>query len=150
MIEYRKQYYLNNKEKITAKNNKYYLEHREESIARRTKHYHDHKEENKAIRAQYFQEHKQEMYPSRRAYTNKRHNETKVRAINYLGGKCQMCGLISQYPEVYDFHHKNPELKEFKLGSLMSCKWAKVQEELNKCELLCSNCHRIKHNSLKE
>lgn len=66
----------------------------------------------------------------------------KLLAIEYMGGKCVDCEQ-TYHPSVYDFHHiggkdKNPSaaLK----GSFESAK-----AELDKCVLLCANCHRLRH-----
>lgn len=70
--------------------------------------------------------------------------ETKVRAIEYKGGKCARCGGVFP-PAVYDFHHLDKAQKDDNPGALMGRKWEKVKEELDKCILLCSNCHRLTH-----
>lgn len=80
-----------------------------------------------------------------RGRTRKKRHSHKSKAIEYLGGKCFDCGLVSIYPEVYDFHHTDPSIKEKDPGSLMHCSWARLEEELKKCVLLCANCHRIRH-----
>jgi len=55
---------------------------------------------------------------------------------------CAICGY-SEYPEALDFHHVNPKNKEFGITvSTLARSDKKVVEELNKCILLCSNCHR--------
>ncbi len=73
-----------------------------------------------------------------------RRTEQKLRAINLLGGKCYDCG-ISYPPCVYDFHHTNPLEKDGFVGSFLHRSWDKVIDEINKCVLLCSNCHRLRH-----
>jgi hypothetical protein len=71
----------------------------------------------------------------------------KKRAIEYLGGKCADCGLKTDFISVYDFHHKEAEDKEANVGRLLVTfrTWEKIQEEIDKCVLLCANCHRIRH-----
>jgi hypothetical protein len=44
-----------------------------------------------------------------------------------------------------DFHHINPEEKSYDIKSLMGRKWETVRSEIDKCILLCSNCHREEH-----
>lgn len=68
----------------------------------------------------------------------------KLRAIAYLGGQCKDCGL-SGPPAVFQFHHKDPLTKDFTIGGVSNRKWDYVVLELDKCELLCANCHQIKH-----
>ena len=61
-----------------------------------------------------------------------------------LGGKCKDCGV--SYPDaVYDFHHTND--KKDNVATLIhnNRKLETILNEASKCELLCSNCHRIRH-----
>lgn len=68
--------------------------------------------------------------------------ELKERAIAYLGGQCKLC-KYSSCPAALVFHHVDPREKEFEISSRMS--WEAIQKELNRCELLCSNCHAEVH-----
>lgn len=72
----------------------------------------------------------------------------KKSGVEYLGGKCMNCGLQSKFMSVYDFHHRNPKTKRFGLGTLVRYSWDLILEELDKCDLLCSNCHRIVHEKI--
>jgi hypothetical protein len=82
-------------------------------------------------------------------YDDQRLDDYKKRCVIYLGGKCQICGLATTEYEKYDFHHVDPGTKEHGIGTLLS-KYKKhwndiVQPELDKCCLLCGNCHRSLH-----
>lgn len=61
---------------------------------------------------------------------------------------CTDCG--KQYPYyVMDFDHLDPTKKEKNVGRLTARSFSleKIQKEIDKCELVCSNCHRIRtHN----
>lgn len=78
------------------------------------------------------------------AYQTKRWNAKKIAAIVYLGGKCQDCG-VKVHPAVMDFHHRGEDTKEFEWFKLRLRSWGNIVSELNKCDLLCSNCHRLRH-----
>jgi predicted transcriptional regulator len=67
----------------------------------------------------------------------------KVECINYLGGKCSKCGVNN--PHLLQFHHTNPIEKDCKISDLISYSWDKILNELNKCILLCCNCHQEEH-----
>lgn len=71
----------------------------------------------------------------------------KKRAVEYLGGFCSGCGFKTSYVTVYDFHHENPGEKIGNLARMLSDNygWKRIQKELDKCVLLCANCHRIMH-----
>ncbi len=73
----------------------------------------------------------------------------KEQAVEYLGGECQCCGY-NKCIEALEFHHKNPEEKEFAISVTGNTRsWDKVKNELDKCMLLCSNCHREEHERIK-
>ena len=73
----------------------------------------------------------------------------KEQAVEYLGGECQCCGY-NKCIEALEFHHKNPEEKEFAISVTGNTRsWDKVKNELDKCMLLCSNCHREEHERNK-
>lgn len=69
---------------------------------------------------------------------------TKERAIEYLGGACADCGLRTCVVDVYDFHHVNPSEKTSTIRDLRNRSWETIKAELDKCVLLCANCHRIR------
>jgi hypothetical protein len=53
------------------------------------------------------------------------------------------CGLAFP-PCAMDFDHRDPSTKEFNVGSMMRWSKKKIQEEIDKCDLVCSNCHRVR------
>ena len=53
---------------------------------------------------------------------------------------CAECGY-KEHPAALHFHHTDPEEKEFSISSGLILKWSKVEAELEKCEVLCANCH---------
>ena len=71
----------------------------------------------------------------------------KIDAINQKGGKCEYCGY-NQNISALDFHHLDPSTKSFQLDSrhFSNTNLESLQEELDKCILLCANCHREEHN----
>ena len=69
----------------------------------------------------------------------------KRQAVAYLGGKCEACGGVFRLSQ-YDFHHVDPNTKEFSIGDGLGYKWLTLAAELEKCILLCANCHRLVHD----
>jgi hypothetical protein len=64
------------------------------------------------------------------------------RAIEYKGGCCVVCGY-NRCVRALEFHHVDPSKKSFGLSERGLChSWDRIQEELDKCILLCANCHR--------
>ncbi len=75
-----------------------------------------------------------------------RHNK-KLKAIEYLGGKCKICGY-NRCKEALHFHHKDPSKKHFGISSKSSWGFEKIKPELDKCILVCGNCHSEIHAGL--
>lgn len=72
----------------------------------------------------------------------KRRRKVKEMAIGYKGGKCQVCSY-NKYQGALDLHHLDPNTKEFGIGDKgYTRSWEKVKKELDKCILVCANCHR--------
>lgn len=83
---------------------------------------------------------------NRKQAAYQRRKELRARAIAYLGGKCQICGY-DKYQAAFDFHHLDPMGKDFNISAGLTS-WERIQPELDKCVLLCSNCHREVHDGL--
>ena len=75
----------------------------------------------------------------------KRRDEVKRMAVEYKGGKCEICGY-DKYQGALEFHHLNPEEKDFGISAKgYTRSFEKVKEEIEKCILVCSNCHKEIH-----
>lgn len=73
--------------------------------------------------------------------------DRKAECVKYKGGKCFVCGY-NKYIGSLDFHHLNPSQKEFNISNLRSYKFSNIKNELDKCVLLCKNCHAEVHHGL--
>lgn len=80
---------------------------------------------------------------------SERDHERKEKAIQYKGGKCIKCGY-NKYIGALEFHHRNPEEKDDDFTKLRKRKWETHKAELDKCDLLCSNCHKEVHNDIEQ
>ena len=69
----------------------------------------------------------------------------KQQAIDYLGGKCSNCGY-NKCNSALEFHHIDSTQKD-KDYSNYKTSFDKLKSELDKCILLCSNCHREHHEN---
>jgi hypothetical protein len=67
----------------------------------------------------------------------------KLKAIEMFGGKCQICGY-NKCPNALEFHHVG-EKKESPSYIIMRWSWERAKKELEKCILICANCHREIH-----
>ena len=82
---------------------------------------------------------------------NKRTYKDGIDKINELkieyGGQCQICGY-EKYLGALEFHHLDPTVKEFALGHRRGLNKETLKKELDKCQLLCSNCHKEVHGGI--
>lgn len=76
--------------------------------------------------------------------TTKRKRNLKEQAIIYKGGKCVKCGY-DKCQAALQFHYLNKDEKEFSLSHCALTSFEKVKKELDKCILLCANCHAEIH-----
>ena len=123
-------YYERNKEKIQERN-------REAA----KKYYHNHKEEA-AERAKKWRTSNKEYILTKQRETKR---QRKLDAIEYLGGRCSGC-LEEYHPSVYEFHHIDPLTKDRDPSKMLSLSPVRLKAELDKCRLLCANCHRLIHH----
>lgn len=65
--------------------------------------------------------------------------------VSYKGGKCEICGY-DKCISALEFHHKNPKDKDFSISSGKYLSIQKCKQEVDKCILVCSNCHRELHD----
>ena len=79
-----------------------------------------------------------------REYQKTRKQDIKNKLVAYKGGCCQICKTI--FPSaVYDFHHLDPSIKEARVSELSGSSFKKAKLEVDKCILVCANCHRLIH-----
>ncbi len=77
----------------------------------------------------------------------KLHNGYKKQAVEYKGGKCQRCGYDKCLASL-DFHHIDPETKDPNWRKIRSRAFSFIKEELDKCLLVCRNCHGEIHDEI--
>lgn len=92
-------------------------------------------------------------YADRRQYlieaVKQRRRRVRQKAIEYLGGRCVRCGY-DRCPDALEFHHRDSSKKDFGISSRgYTRSWTKIREEIEKCELLCANCHREVHAQMQ-
>jgi hypothetical protein len=80
----------------------------------------------------------------------KRRKKIRLMAIEYGGGGCQICGY-SKCNRALSFHHKDPSKKDFGLSTDgFTRSWEKTKSEIDKCILVCANCHMEIHDGITE
>jgi len=71
----------------------------------------------------------------------------KTALIEYKGGKCVVCNY-NKCQQALQFHHKDPNEKEFAVGNSRNLNIGKLKAEVDKCLLVCANCHAEIHAGL--
>ena len=96
-------------------------------------------EDSRAATRKHYQENKQ--YYIDKARRRKHEIRDWLRDYKQDHG-CKLCGFSK--PKALDFHHRDPTHKEFNLAhaSLLGYSKEKILIEIDKCDVLCSNCHR--------
>lgn len=79
--------------------------------------------------------------------TTKARQKRKEDLVYVHGGKCAICGY-NRCIGALQFHHINPDEKEYGLSSGNCHSWENDIKESKKCILVCSNCHQEIHMGL--
>ena len=89
----------------------------------------------------------------RRAAIKSRRDSTKAANKKFINRYktfcgCQHCGERDYI--VLDLHHVDAKGKDANPASLVACSREKIKDEIRKCIVLCSNCHRREHHRLRQ
>jgi len=82
--------------------------------------------------------------------TTRRNKKLQRERINELKNllSCLKCGENRNH--LLDFHHVDPNQKDFQISQGERYGWKRIKEEIDKCIVLCSNCHRDFHYQEKQ
>jgi hypothetical protein len=72
---------------------------------------------------------------------------TKQKLVDYKGGCCKKCGY-NKCIRALEFHHLDSLQKDFNISGKM-CSFDKIKSEVDKCILVCSNCHKEIHEEIE-
>lgn len=75
--------------------------------------------------------------------------DLKLKAVEYKGGKCKYCGYDKCLSSLH-FHHKDPKEKDFGIAQFKKLDYDKLKKELDKCDLVCANCHGEIHDQIEK
>lgn len=85
-----------------------------------------------------------------KAAVAKRRKKIREMAVEYKGGSCTICGY-KKCARALSFHHLDPNKKDFGLSYKgITRSWEKTKRELDKCILLCMNCHMEVHDGITQ
>ena len=95
-------------------------------------------------------EYQKKHYQKKKDYYKNKAKESKGRVKEQFEElkktlSCKICG--ESHPATLDFHHKNPEEKEIIISQAVGRNWGwnSLKKEIDKCDVLCANCHREVH-----
>lgn len=100
-----------------------------------------HRKRNSEYQKKWYEENKQKHQANVR--------KVKQKAKEYVwelkvDGCCIICK--EQHPACLDFHHRNESKKLFNIGTAyLNRGFNQIKKEIEKCDLVCGNCHRIYH-----
>lgn len=80
-------------------------------------------------------------------YVKDSRKRRKEDIVYVMGGCCQIC-KYNRAITALELHHLNPEEKEFGIGAILNKDWELMNQEIQKCILVCANCHREIHEGL--
>lgn len=103
-------------------------------------HYRKNRETRLAYVKNYYQENKEQVRERTRVAGKLQRMRLRDEAIARCGGKCRDCGIDNRM--VLQFHHRDPSLKK---AEALATSTKRFWEEVDKCDLLCANCHLIRH-----
>ena len=75
--------------------------------------------------------------------------EKKKLCVSYKGGKCIICGYNNSFSALH-FHHINPKDKSYSISKCYYKDFEELKKELDKCILLCANCHAEVHEKMNK
>ena len=85
-----------------------------------------------------------------KAAVHRRRKKIREMAVQFKGGCCEICGY-DRSSNALDFHHRDPATKSFGISeSGCTRSWDRVREELEKCVMICANCHREVHAGITQ
>ena len=142
--EYNKQYRIDHKEQIAKKDKLYRIKNKKRISIQKKKYYKENIDIITARNKQYYYENHQMFLDKRR----KRRKKIKDFIDNYkLRMGCQICGYHKCLTAL-EFHHEGND-KQFMISQAVAqFKSIKsIQKEMDKCTVLCANCHRELHEN---
>lgn len=80
-------------------------------------------------------------------YSRSQRIRIKAELVDSRGGRCLDCGYAGAISAL-EFHHRDATTKDFALGGFLGS-IERAVAEANKCDLVCANCHRVRHASSK-
>ncbi len=139
-----RRWYGRNKARVHARVKEYYKANPDKSKQLKKQHYENNREQCLANAAENYKVNGEKI----RERINRRRMVHQTRIDGYkVNTGCKHCGERDLV--VLDFHHRDKSTKEFDVGNKRSASWETIQSEIDKCDVLCANCHAIEEYRLR-
>jgi len=151
---------MKTKEEIAATRKVWYEANKEELLAKQKVYNEANKVHRAAVAKVRYDTKREDILAQKRAYhvANRVAIRARMKAardgrnlmiFEHKGGKCQHCDLRDlEHLQIYDYHHTDPSTKLYTIACIMSGTIDRLMTEVDKCILLCANCHRKEHARL--
>lgn len=143
LLQYHRQYYQDHKEEFREKGKEYRQKNSEAVRARKLAYYSDPdvKARKKIKEAARYVAKRDMLLARQRARRKERKAFIDAVSLKYgcQNPGCEWGGKLESYQ--LDFHHLDPKLKEIEVAKMCSWSFDKIVAEINKCVVLCRNCH---------
>jgi len=141
---YNKIYQEKNREKLRADKKEYYRKNKEIIRIKQKECNKKYEQKRKTYRLKYYQDRREKLSFKQKKYRQ----NNKVRVIKYLGSKCLYCGIEydGKNAAIFYFHHRDGKEKKYEVSHRCNMLWTSLISEINKCDLLCANCHSLRHS----
>lgn len=120
----------------------HYLRNRDKILERTRDYYHANKDRYCELERERYKRDRTKRIAAAKARGKKHREWAKKLKATF---SCMECG--ESHPATLDFHHRDPATKEYNVARLLSTTMArkKILAEIEKCDVLCANCHRKLH-----
>ena len=101
---------------------------------------------HKEAKARWYQKNKQ--LTKDRALASKRRTQKRFKEmkLNDIQSGCLVCGLKTNNPDDYDYHHRDHTTKVASLADMVGRgSWQSILDEAVKCDIVCKSCHANIH-----
>lgn len=86
---------------------------------------------------------------SRARMTARRIEHLERLSLLKLEHGCMDCGY-KEHPEALDFDHRPGTEKRFAISQSVGRKWNQLLAEIEKCDIVCANCHRVRTSTRRD
>ena len=146
--EWAKKYYLEHKSEYRERDRKYYRANPQKSVEELKKYREKNPEHVREYRKKYYALNREKISMQRKDKWRKYYEECRsIRDKAKMAG-CQICGITDDCLAIFDFHHNDESKKEHNIARIFTAN--RLIEEIKKCMVVCSNCHRKLHHPVQE